>query len=235
MQLSNVNSTDLREAIALGCRTMSGVFNADDNDIPFFGSLVRPTAGFGFHPFHSASYIPGHHLNALLNAEAAVGIKVEEPVIEKHARAAYFSYSGPVALPLNRDAIGGKLINFAPHNIREGLHALYALVKFRQSPRAQQLAEDSIKAIFDLWRPDTGGNRQKFEGEWHLRIIDFDSPFIGVLARAIGPLTKYFVTTGYAPALQLATRSKTRSSTSIFWKAANTIFRWARTRTPSLA
>src|SRR5687768_4095208 len=150
MQLPNVNSTDLRDAIALGCRTMSQVFNADDNDVPFFGSLVRPTVGFGFHPFHSESHIPGRHLNALLNAEAALGIKIDESVIEKHAKAAYFSYSGAVALPLNRDSIGGKLVNFAPHNVREGFHALYALEKYRQAPRARQLAHNSIQAIFDL-------------------------------------------------------------------------------------
>lgn len=216
MQLSNVNSTDLHDAIALGCRAMSSVFNADDNDIPFFASLVRPTAGFGFHPFHSESHIPGRHLNALLNAEAALGIKVDEAVIEKHAKAAYFSYSGRVALPLNRDAIGGKLVNFAPHNIREGFHALYALVKYRQSPRARQLAEASMEAILDLWKPDLGWNRRKLEGEWGLHIIDFDSPFIGGLARAIGPLTKYFVATGYAPALQLATLLKDKAISEYF-------------------
>ena len=36
--LSNVNTTDIAAAIGLGCRTMQSVFNADDDDIPFFGS-----------------------------------------------------------------------------------------------------------------------------------------------------------------------------------------------------
>ena len=35
-RLQDVNTTDVRSAIELGCRTMSSIFNADDNDIPFF-------------------------------------------------------------------------------------------------------------------------------------------------------------------------------------------------------
>ena len=46
MKVESVNSTDIAGAIRLGCRTMSSVFNADDNDIPFFGSKVRPRAVF---------------------------------------------------------------------------------------------------------------------------------------------------------------------------------------------
>lgn len=204
MKLADVNTSSLRDAITLGCRTMSHIFDADDNNVPFFGSLVRPHAGFGFHPFHSESHIPGRHLNALLNAEAALGIRLEEGVVEKHEKAAFFSYSGPIALPLNRDRIGGKLVNFAPHNLREGFHALYALTAFRGSARAHDLAEVSIGAIFDLWRPTTGWDRARLEQTWGLKIIDFDSPFIGGIARAIGPLVKYHQVTGSARALELA-------------------------------
>lgn len=211
MKVANVNTTSIREAITLGCHTMSSVFNADDHDIPFFGSLVRPTAGFGFHPIHSEAHIPGRHLNALLNAEAALGIRIDEAVIEKHERAAFFSYSGPVALPLNRDTIGGRLVNFAPHNIREGFHALYALVAYRASGRAHDMAESSIAAIFDLWDPKNGWNRPRLEGALGLKIIDFDSPFIGGVARAIGPLVKYYRVTNSAPALHLATVLKDKA------------------------
>ena len=51
-------------------------------------------------------------------AEDALGVAVDEEAIEKHRRAAFFSFSGPVALPLNRRVIGGPLVNFAAHNIR---------------------------------------------------------------------------------------------------------------------
>lgn len=195
---------------------MSRVFNADDNDLPFFGSSVFPNAGFGFHPFHAESHIPGRHLNALLNAEEALKISVDPAVIAKHERAAFFSYSGPVPLPLNRDKIGGALLNFAPHNIREGFHALYALVAFRGSDRAHDMAEASIAAIFDLWKPEEGWNRSRLEGSLGLKIVDFDSPFIGGIARAIGPLVKYHRVTNSAPALHLATILKDKALAEYF-------------------
>ena len=36
MKLRNVNTTDIAAAIEAGTRTMASVFNADDDDIPFF-------------------------------------------------------------------------------------------------------------------------------------------------------------------------------------------------------
>ena len=130
VKLNHVNTTDIREAIRLGCRTMSSVFNADDDDIPFFGSLVRPEPRLSFSPVHSESHVPGRHLNALLNAEDAAGIRIAEDAVDNHARAAYLSYSGPVPLPLNRSRTGDPLENFVPHNVREGFHALSALAKY---------------------------------------------------------------------------------------------------------
>ncbi|GAH76010.1 unnamed protein product, partial [marine sediment metagenome] len=138
--IANVNIHDIRGAIELGCSTMSNVFNADDQDIPFFGSQVRPEALLSFSSRASESHIPGRHLNALLNAEDAAGIEIDEDAIEKHARAAFFSYSGTVPLPLNRSSINGPLENFVPHNVREGFHALYALARFRASSKACELA-----------------------------------------------------------------------------------------------
>ena len=153
--LKDVNTTDIKDAIRLGCQTMQSVFNADDNDIPFFASAVRPEALLAFSGAHSESHIPGRHLNALLNAEA-VGIEIEESAIEKHANAAYFSFSGSLPVPLNREKVDGPLVYYRTHNLREGMHALYALVAYRQDERAHELAERCIASIFELWSPDTG-------------------------------------------------------------------------------
>ena len=60
-RLNDVNTTDIRDAIRLGCRTMCNVFNADDNDIPFFGSSVRPEAELTFSSFNSEAHVPGRH------------------------------------------------------------------------------------------------------------------------------------------------------------------------------
>ena len=202
-RLSNVNTTDILEAIRLGCRTMCSVFNADDNDIPFFGSRVHPQARLSFSPAHSEAHVPGRHLNGLLNAEDAAGICLDEEAVDKHARAAFFSYSGPVPLPLNRAQIGGPVANFLPHNVREGFHALFALAKFRDSAQARQLAEASIGAIFTYWSPTEGWDLERLECEHGLN-VSRGGTFITGLGRAIGPLVKYYRATGYGPALGLA-------------------------------
>ena len=87
-RLRDVNTTDIADAIRLGCRTMCNVFNADDNNVPFFSSRVLPEARLSFSPVHSESHVPGRHLNALLNAEDAIGIELDERCIDNHANAA---------------------------------------------------------------------------------------------------------------------------------------------------
>ena len=84
-RLQNVNTTDIAAAIHLGCRCMQKAFNAQDADIPFFGARVRPIAELSG---SNESHIPGRHLNALLNAENALGLTLDEDCIDKHARAA---------------------------------------------------------------------------------------------------------------------------------------------------
>lgn len=213
-RLQNVNTTSLIDAIQLGCRTMCSVFNADDNDVPFFGSCVYPEARLSFSSAHSEAHVPGRHLNALLNAEDAAGVALDEDAIEKHARAAFFSYSGPVALPLNRAEIDGPLVHFIPHNIREGFHALYPLVKYRRSERAREIAEASIDAIFTHWNPATGWDKPYLEKELGLTV--HDSTFIVGVARAIGPLVKYYRATDYGPALSLALALKEKAIDEFF-------------------
>jgi hypothetical protein len=204
-KLANVNTADVRDAIRLGCLTMSAVFNADDGDVPFFESRVRPEAYLRFHEGHSEAHVPGRHLNALLNAEDAAGIRIDEGAVDKHARAAFLSYSGSVPLPLNRARIGGQPVNFLPHNVREGFHALYALAKYRDSSRANLLAEASIDAIFKYWHPVRGWDRDRLGTDHAVKLVEGDSStFITGLARAIGPLVKYYRAAGYAPALELA-------------------------------
>jgi len=219
-RLRNVNTTDIPDAIRLGCRTMSMVFNADDNHIPFFCSQVRPEAMLGFSPYASESHVPGRHLNALLNAGDAIGIRIDDETIERHARALFFSYSGPVPLPLNRSEIGGPLVNFLSHNIREGFHGLFALVKFRNSSRARNLAEASIHAIFKYWNPEHGWDREHLERKYGLTVFE-EQNFITGLGRAIGPLVKYYRATGYAPALELASVLKEKAVNEFFTEEGN--------------
>ena len=218
-KLRNVNTTDVKGAIALGCRTMQSVFNADDNDVPFFGSSIVPHARSAqtwlkFCDFASESHVPGRHLNALLNAEAAAGVKLDESAVQKHARAAFLSFSGPVALPLNRQQIGGQPVNFVRHNCREGMHALYALVKYRNSEKAREIAEQMIDAVFEYWGPCRRWNTRSLE---RLGLnVDKEGTFITGEARMIGPLVKYYHATGYGPALELALMLKEKAIGGFF-------------------
>jgi hypothetical protein len=214
-RVDNVNTTDILDAIRLGCRTMSSVFDADDGNVPFFRSTVRPEARLAFSPDCSESHVPGRHLNAMLTAEAVAGVQLDESAVENHARATFMSYGGPVALPLNRDRVGGRLVNFRAHNVREGFHALYALVKYRQSEQARQTAEASIDAIFDLWDPVDGWDEARLSGDYGLSLFS-DLTFITGLARAIGPLVKYYRATAYQPALELATVLKDKAVAEFF-------------------
>ena len=190
-KLAHVNTTSIADAIRLGCRTMQSVFNADDNQVPFMGSTIRPTAALTFSAHHSEAHVPGRHLNALLNAEDTVGVEIAEQAVENHRRAALLSYSGAVALPLSRWAItGSPSVNFCPHNLREGLHALYALVKCRDDDKARELAERCVAAVFDLWKPDCGWDEQRL-GALGL-IYQECQGFLHGEARMLGPLVKYY-------------------------------------------
>ena len=202
MKLRDVNTTDIGGAIRAGCRTMASVFNADDNDVPFFGSQVWPDPHLAFSSVHSESHVPGRHLNALLTAES-LGFAIDEAAVEKHAHAAFFSYGGPLPLPLNRERMDGPLENFRPHNVREGFHALYALARFRGSERAREVAEASIATINRLWDPDGGWVEDQIARE-HGVNFHHQGTFITGLGRAIGPLVKYYRATGSGPALELA-------------------------------
>ena len=204
-RLADVNTRDIRGAIALGCQTMSSVFNADDSDVdcPFFDVVVRPDVKMGFNGLHTEAHVPGRHINAMLNAEDAAGVALDEAAVEKQTRAAFLSFQGALPLPLNRPEIGAKPTVFLPHNVREGFHALYPLVKYRGSDEARQLAEGCIKAVFEYWTPRDGWGYERLENE-HVLTTWRRGTFVSGVARAIGPLVKYYRATGYGPALELA-------------------------------
>ena len=202
-QLADVNTTDIPGAVRLACETMQRVFNPQDGNIAHFSARAWPPheAGFAFMAPYTEAHVPGRHLLALLEAEDAFGACVSEEAIENHRRAVFLTFSGPVNLPLSRTALGGEPTLFVDHNLREAFHAFYALARFRDDAEARELAERCIQAVFDLWDTDNGWDVARIEAAG-AKVEQ--RTFIWGPARSIGPLVKYYRTTGHGRALELA-------------------------------
>ncbi len=220
-KLNDVNTTDILGAIRLGAQCMSNVGNPDDNGFPYHGARLRPEASLGkSNGYHE----PGRHLNALLNAED-IGVRIDEDVIERDTDAAFHGFSGPLPLPLARAGeespgrrsvdLASTPIEFHPHHIREGLHAMNALVKFRRSSRGRETADACIDTVLDFWDPDAGWDHERMKREHGVIPLKANSIIHGE-ARCIGPLVKYYRTTGYGPALELAMALKERITRDIY-------------------
>ena len=198
-RLSNVNSTDLRDAVRLGCQTMTRAFNPHDADRPFFSAFVRPAGRLGWSSHYSDAHVPGRHLNALVAAKTCLDLEVDEAALRKHADALYFSYSGEIPLPLNRASIrASKPEVFLAHNLREGFHGLNALILANGEDRAFDLACQSIDFIRKHWHPRSGWSFQEAPSGF------IPNHVVSGIGRAIGPLVKIYTNTGHKPALALA-------------------------------
>ena len=214
-RLQDVNTTSLTAAINLGCHVMQNIFNADDGDMPFFDANTWPHGRLAFSPHLSECHVPGRHLNALLAAEAATGVALDPAAIERHRRAAFFSFSGPVCLPLNRQEMDGPLVNFSAHNLREGLHALYALVRYRRDAEAQALAERYMAEVHRYWNPADGWASERLRA-LGLTYEPVQGPLNGE-TRMLGPLVKYTRATGSPAALRLALMLGQDCLDQFFW------------------
>jgi hypothetical protein len=212
VQMTDVNTTDIVDAIRLGCQSMAQVFNPEDGDLPYFRVIAHPEA---YLDMPMPDHVPGRHINALLNAAEVAGIEVEEDVIDKHAAANYLSFGGPVALSLGREDCKGPLKTFSAHHIREAFHALYPLVQYRNSERARKVAEACIDAVFEYFDLEAGWDYDRLESEHALKCYR-DGSFVTGVARSIGPLVKYYRATGYGPALELAIALKEKALAEVF-------------------
>ena len=208
-KLSDVNTTDIRAAAELGCRTMHSVFNADDKFVPFFGSQIRPEAFLSWGPTCCESHVTGRHLNALFEARDVFGLPIEDSALANLRHALTVSYSGPVALPMNRAEQSGPTVNFCPHNCREGFHALYPLIRDLNDAEACDLMERNVAAMLELWDAERRWDEKKLE-QLGVNFEDAEG-FIASEARAIGPLVKIHRVTGHAAALELAMRLKEKA------------------------
>ncbi len=218
-RVSNVNTRDIRDALRLANRCMALCFAPDDRDIPYWRAIARPEASLGMPQEHEQ---PGRCLPPMLMSERFMGLDIDEDAVDKFARAAFMSYGdGPLPLPLSRrkdDAfevadIHSDPVDMMVHNNREGMYALWALAEFRDSDRARELGAASVDTILKYW-----------DGEWDYDRLEREhgvgarrpSTFIKGLGRAIGAITRFYQSTEYDPALELALRLKEKSIGEFF-------------------
>jgi len=204
--LTDVNRSDLDGAIRLACEAMARAFDHPDRGLPYFLASAWPEPRFAFHPKWCEAHVSGRHLTALLEAESALGggLDVAEAV-SRHERGLFFAFSGELPLPMNRATRGASRPTvFVAHNVREGLHGLASLVRYRNSERAMTMAADCIDAVDRTWQPRSGWMIEQAPGGSE------PDHLVSGLGRAIGPLVKLHRASGHPPALALAARIRDR-------------------------
>ncbi len=156
----------------------------------------------------------GRHLDALLAAEHAFDLPALDSVIAAHTKAAFFSLSaGP--LPGNHRDPGGPLVEVDEHSIREALHGLHALVRYRNSDRAHSAAEALIRDVQRLWGRNEDWDEQAIEHAYGLPMV-VRPTFVEGVGRAIGPLVKFHEATRSPEALALAQQLADHATTHVF-------------------
>lgn len=201
-RVAKVNTTSIPAAVHLACRSMGNVFNPADNGYPYLYTRIWPDGWLGFSPYHGAIQMSGRHLDALLAAEDVLGVPLDDAVIAQHTEAAFFSLrAGP--LPCNHDTPGGPLTSVDEHSIREAVHGLHALARYRVSARAVEAAEALIADIRRFWRAENDWDQDGVKSAYGLPMTARPT-FVEGVGRAIGPLTKLYEATGSGAALETA-------------------------------
>ena len=201
-RVANVNTTSIPAGVESACRAMGNVFNPADNGYPYMYTRIWPDGWLGFSPYHGAIQLSGRHLDALLAAEDALGIELDEDVITQHTEASFFSLSaGP--LPCNHSTPGGPLTSVDEHSIREAVHGLHALARYRESDRAAEAAEALIADVRRFWSAESDWDQGAVRTAYGLPMTARPT-FVEGVGRAIGPLTKLYGATGSGAALETA-------------------------------
>ena len=201
-RVANVNTTSILAAVEPACRAMGQIFNPADNGYSYMYTRIWPDGWLGFSPYHGAVQLSGRHLDALLAAEDALGVELDEDVIARHVEASFFSLgAGP--LPCNHSTPGGPLTSVDEHSIREAVHGMHALVRYRASDRAADAAEALIGDIRRFWRAESDWDQDAVQAAYGLPMTARPT-FVEGVGRAIGPLTKLYEATGSDAALEMA-------------------------------
>ena len=213
----NVNTYDIDLAVREGMRPMQTFFDSTKDNLPFFCNEMAPNCSNFHHPTFSAAHIPGRWLCALLHAEEVTGIPVDPVAVENLKKWAFATLEKhPIGFPACMDFDKMEFIDATDlHNLREIMHALFALVKWRGDDHARELALGVIRSLNRYFDFDNA----KFDEEKYTRetgakaMYSCCAPSEGLLfpvhfGRYIGPLVKFWRASGEHEALQQAIRLK---------------------------
>ena len=216
------NTTDLEAAIREGCNPMHKVLDPDHGYLPYFGNVMSgDDPGNAHHVNYSLSHVPGRWLNALLNAEDAVGVKPDEKVIRILQDWTYKSFAHSMGLSQSMDLNTFQIIRVSNlHNLRESTLAMYALAKYRGEKKALKLAQkqiDTVNRYFDYgtgrWDEDGFSRRLKAKTNYSSSAgksypASETYPFPPFFGRYIGALVKLYKASGMEEALTQAIKLK---------------------------
>ena len=209
------NTRNIDLAIKLGMGPMQSFFDKERDNLPFFGNQMAPLDGFGnfHHPTFSAAHIPGRWLVALLHAEEVSGITPDPVAIENLKKWAYACMSeANIGFPACRDFEKGEFIKMTDlHNLRETMHAMYALYKYRNEEKAREYALTIIRTLDKYFDFEKGRfDKERYESETGVTITySCNHPSEGIIfpvnfGRYIGPLVKFWKASGEPEALSQA-------------------------------
>ena len=98
-KLEDVNITDIAAVIRLGCQTMQNVFNAEDNQVPFF-SFDGPAKGRSeFQPICSNGYL---HFSEVLARQT---IQLRFPLKQSRICLSERLHTRPIRVKMRGDAV----------------------------------------------------------------------------------------------------------------------------------
>jgi len=172
-----------------------------------------PTGGY------EIAHDTGRWWDAMLRYEGATGTRIPSLIEEAMMKNLQVLTDNPAALLMNTARLPGPVekIKVNPHNLRESMLTYNALASFRKSEWAVEQGRKLVDVISSLLQPDGQMDYEKLAklaggplttdplptqrspaGEW------FNAT--ATTGRAIEPILSFYLTTAYAPALELAKR-----------------------------
>jgi hypothetical protein len=194
--------TDMHQAITLGIHNISSMFDKDDNNRPFFTSIGRSdgTAHFVHVGKLGVTHNIGRGLWALLIAEDLAKVPILEDDVNIFEHYAKIAFDNP-------DNVNGyiesdSIWHVDTHSLREGLLALVALIRYRDSEWAKDKAEKMVKTLVKITDAE-GHISEELIGK-HCTVKFGKTTDIVGCGRSIEALVEYYRTTRNKMALELA-------------------------------